>query len=98
MRVAVPHNTTRDTARRTVEQKLDSLLHQFGGQAEDLHHEWIGDTLEFKGKARGMSLQGSVEVTDATVIVDAKLPLLARAFEGKIREAVEREVGGMFRA
>jgi hypothetical protein len=98
MRVAVPHNTTRDRARKTVEQKLDGMLSQFGGHAEEIHHEWIGDTLHFKGKARGMSLAGEVEVTDAAVIVEAKLPLLARAFEGRIREAVEKEVTGMFRA
>jgi hypothetical protein len=80
-----------------VEQKIDQLLSQFGGHAEDIRHEWTGDTLRFKGKARGFTVEGTVEVTDAAVVIDAKLPLLATPFEGRIRQAVEREADAMFR-
>ena len=97
MRIAVPHNTTKENARRKVEQRLGQLLEQFGGHAEDVSHEWVGDTLQFKGRAKGFALKGSAEVTDADVIIDAKLPLLAMAFEGRIREAVQREADSMFR-
>ena len=97
MRIAVPHNTSKDMARQRVEQKLGQLLGQFSHHAEDLHHEWIGDTLEFKGKARGLSVKGTVEITDAAVIVDAKLPLIAMPFEGRIRQTVEQEAEKMFR-
>ena len=55
------------------------------------------DTLRFKGKARGLSVEGTVEVTDAAVIVDGKLPMMAKMFEGRIRQAVEREADAMFR-
>ena len=97
MRIAVPHNTTKENARQKVEQRLGQLLSQFGGHAEDVSHEWIGDTLQFKGKARGLALKGTAEVTDAAIIIDAKLPLIAMAFEGRIREAVQREADSMFR-
>jgi putative polyhydroxyalkanoate system protein len=97
MRIAVPHHTSRDMARKRVEQKIDQLLSQFGGHAEDIRHEWTGDTLRFKGKARGFTVEGTVEVTDAAVVIDAKLPLLATPFEGRIRQAVEREADAMFR-
>lgn len=97
MHIAVPHNTTKDLARQRVEQKLGQLLGQFGQHAEDLHHEWTGDTLRFKGKARGLSVEGTVEVTDADVVIDGKLPLIAKPFEGRIRQAVEQEAERMFR-
>ncbi|HYO76248.1 MAG TPA: polyhydroxyalkanoic acid system family protein [Thermoanaerobaculia bacterium] len=98
MRIAVPHNLTKDEARRRVDQKLSTLLGQFGHQAEHMEHDWAGDTLRFKGKAKGMSVQGTVEITDAAMIVDAKLPLIATMFEGKIREAVQKEADTLFRA
>ncbi len=98
MRIAVPHNMTRENARKRVEQRLANLLGQFGHQAEDLHHEWTGDTLHFKGKAKGLSVQGTVEITDAAMIVDTKLPLIAMPFEGRIREAVQKEADQIFRA
>ena len=97
MRIAVPHHTSKENARRRVEGRLDQLLAQFGGRADEIEHDWLGDTLRFKGKARGLSVEGTVEVTDAEVIVDGKLPLMARMFEGRIRQAVEREADAMFR-
>ena len=97
MRIAVPHNTSKEAARGKVEQRLGQLLAQFGGHAEQLEHEWLGDTMRFKGKARGMSVQGTVEVTDAAVVIDAKLPMVAMMFEGRIRDAVQREADAMFR-
>lgn len=97
MRIAVPHLTTRAKARSIIETKLTALLNQFGGKVEDLEHSWSGDTLEFKGKARGFHVSGSVEVTDSEVILHGKLPMLALPFEPKIKEAVKREAESLFR-
>jgi predicted metal-dependent hydrolase len=97
MRIAVPHNTTREKARRIVDQKLSTLLGQFGHHAKESEHEWTGDTLRFKGKAQGLTIEGTVEITDQMMIVDAKLPLLAKPFEGRIRQTVEHEAEVMFR-
>lgn len=97
MRIAVPHNTSKPVARGKVDQRLGQLLAQFGGHAEEIEHEWSGDTMRFRGKARGMSVEGTVEVTDAAVVIDAKLPMIAKMFEGRIREAVQREADAMFR-
>lgn len=98
MRIAVPHNMTRENARHRIDQRLQGLLRQFGHQAEEMDHEWMGDTLRFKGKAKGMKVEGTVEVTEAAMIIDAKLPLIAMAFEGRIREAVQKEADQIFRA
>lgn len=96
MRIDVPHNTSKEIARTKVESRLNQLLAKFGGQADDMEHSWFGDTLRFKGKAKGMAVEGTVEITDAAVVIDGKLPMLARMFEGKIRHAVEREAESMF--
>lgn len=97
MRIAVPHHTSKTVARTKVEQRLGQLLGQFGKHADELEHEWSGDTLKFKGKARGMKVEGSVDVTDDEIVLHAKLPLMAMPFEGKIRHAVEKEADSMFR-
>lgn len=97
MRIAVDHRTTRAKARQIVERKLGELLSQFGDKADDVQHEWFGDTLRFKGKARGFTIEGTLEVTDAAMIIDAKLPFLAKPFEGRIRQTVEREAEAIFR-
>jgi hypothetical protein len=97
MRIAVEHHTSREIAKNKVELRLSQLLGQFSDKAEEVEHEWFGDTLTFKGKAKGLKVEGTVEVTDAAVIIDGKLPLIAKPFEGKIREAVQKEADSMFR-
>ena len=98
MRIAVPHNTTKAAARRRVEEGIGQLLGQFSDRAEDVTHEWSGDTLRFRGKARGLTVEGTLEDTVAAVIIDGELPLIARPFESRIRQAVEREAEQIFRA
>jgi Putative polyhydroxyalkanoic acid system protein (PHA_gran_rgn) len=97
MRIAVEHHTTKANARQIVERKINNLLQSYGAQADQAEHEWRGDTLYFKGKARGFNIEGTVDITDTDVILDGKLPLIARAFEGKIRQTVEAEAERMFR-
>ncbi|GAC1403365.1 MAG: hypothetical protein NVSMB68_16720 [Thermoanaerobaculia bacterium] len=98
MRIAVQHNTTREKARRIVEGKMKALESQYGHYAKDVDHKWEGDTLHFGFKARGISGRGTLEVTDTDVILDGKLPLIAKPFESRIRSTVEREAQEMFQA
>ena len=44
-----------------------------------------------------MKADGTVEVTDSEVIIDGKLPLLAKPFEPRIKNQIEREAAAMFR-
>lgn len=97
MRITVPHNTSKANARQLVEKRLDDLQRQYGSQASDIDKNWNGDTLAFEVKARGFTGKGTVEITDSEVILDGKLPLLARPFEPRIKAAVEQEAAQLFR-
>jgi len=97
MRIALPHHTSKAAARKKVEERLGQLLGQFGSRADEIDHSWSGDTLSFKGKAKGLKVEGTIDVTDTEIVLHAKLPFMAIPFEGKIRHAVEKEAGSMFR-
>lgn len=97
MRIAVPHNTTKAKARRIIEERLHSAQSQYGHYADDLQHEWNGDVMTFNFKAKGLNGKGTVEITDTDVILDGKLPLIAKPFESRIRSTVEREAESLFR-
>lgn len=96
MRVSVPHNTDRDTARRKVEARLQQLLSQYGTYLNDIDQRWEGDRLVFSGSARGFKANGTVEITDSEVVFDGKLPLIAKPFEPRIKNTIEREAAAMF--
>ena len=97
MRIAIEHHTTKEKAKKIVESRLKNAERQYGHMAADFDYEWHGYTLHLKAKAKGLSVKGTVEITDTDVIVDGKIPLLAKPFESKIRHAVEREGESMFR-
>ena len=96
MRVTVPHNTNRENARQKVAARVQHLLSQYGGYLSDVDHRWHGDTLVFSGSARGFKTNGTLEVTDSEVIIDGKLPLIAKPFESRIKSTIEREAAAMF--
>ncbi|HXG58710.1 MAG TPA: polyhydroxyalkanoic acid system family protein [Thermoanaerobaculia bacterium] len=97
MRITIPHNLSKDEARRRLEQRLGDLVKQFGHYASDLEQHWNGDRMDFGFKAKGISGKGSVEITDSEVIIEGKLPLMAKPFEPRIRSAIEREAESVFR-
>jgi len=50
----------------------------------------------FAGSAKGFKANGTVEITDSEVIIDGKLPLMAKPFEPRIKSTIEREAEAMF--
>jgi len=96
MHIAVPHHTDRETAKQRIEQRLGQLLAQYQHYLSDHQSRWEGDTLHFSGGARGFKANGTIDVTDTEVIVDGKLPLIAKPFEPRIKSTIEREANAMF--
>ena len=96
MRVIVPHHTDKKTAQRKINDKLGELLGHYGHYLGESSHHWDGDRLVFSGSAKGFKANGTVEVTDSEVIIDGKLPLLAKPFEGRIKSTIEQETAAMF--
>ena len=96
MRVTVPHNTDKATARRIVDARLQQLLGQYGSYLGEIDQRWEGDRLVFSGSARGFKANGTVDITDTEVIIDGKLPLIARPFESRVKSTIEREAASMF--
>jgi hypothetical protein len=96
MRIAVPHNTNRQTARRKITERLQQVLAQYGHYLSEVDQRWEEDRLIFSGKAKGFKTNGVVEITDSEVIIDGKLPLIARPFEPRIKSTIEREAKEIF--
>jgi putative polyhydroxyalkanoate system protein len=98
MRVTVPHRTTKEAAKKKLQTLAEQMLREHGHRIEDVDQRWEGDQLFVSMKARGFNVKGTVEVTDTDVIVDGKLPLIAKPFESKIKSTIEKEGQKVFSA
>ena len=96
MRVIVPHNTTKEEARKKIDLRLGQLMAQYGHYLSESQANWSGHHLDFSGKARGFSASGTLDITDTEVIIDGKVPLIAKPFEPRIKHAIEQEAAAMF--
>ena len=90
MSMTIPHTLGEGEARKRVQGMISNMKEQYGDRVSDLHEEWNGDTGRFSLKAMGMSLKGTLQITDDQLKVDGDLPWAAKPFQGTI-EATIRE-------
>src|SRR5260370_40418328 len=98
MRISVPHRIDKASVRKRIEERLHQMLATYGHYLSEVEHRWEGDRLVFSAKAKGMKTNGTVDITDNDVIIDGKLPLLARPFEPRIKSTIEKHAETMVRA
>ena len=96
MRIARKHNMTKTGAKARLDSVLTQLLTDFGTEASDLKSGWSGDAMRFSFGTSWGKVKGKLAVTDAAVLLDVRLPLVARVFEGRIRDEVERKLREYF--
>lgn len=91
MHLEIPHKTTKADALARVQQGLEQHRAQLLENAQIHEERWDGDTLHFDATAKGQRVSGTLTVDEKNFIIDAKLPLLMRPFEGMIeRELASR--------
>jgi putative polyhydroxyalkanoate system protein len=89
--VSIPHQLSREEARRRVEELVADLLRDYGGMATRVQQSWSGDTLNFDVGAMGMSVSGHVDVEDQLVRLEAAIPFALAMLAGNMREKIEQE-------
>ena len=60
-------------------------------QATVTREDWEGETLNFAAEVQGKTITGTLVVTDTEFVIDAKLPLLWRIFEGRIEKMIAEQ-------
>jgi hypothetical protein len=97
MHLKLPHKFTKTEATARVKKMLDDARQQIAGKAEIEKEEWTGDTLNFAFSAQGQHIEGTLSVEDHDYIIDAKLPLMLRIFEGKIEKMIGEQSAQMLK-
>ena len=74
------------------DQLLPKFLEQAGDNASNVEGQWNGNVLHFAFRTRGMNIKGTFLVTDDEIIIESRLPFMARPFEGRIRSAINEQL------
>ena len=92
MHIDVPHKFSKFEASQRVKKALEDARPQMKGQV-DIHEErWENDTLHFDATAQGQRVRGTLKIEDKKFVIDAKLPLMLRLFEGRIERELAAKI------
>jgi hypothetical protein len=88
MHLQIPHEFDQQQAIEHVKQRLDGARAQIAAQVKIEKEEWDENKLSFAFTVQKQHITGMLTVEDEEFVIDAKLPLLLRMFEGKISKMV----------
>lgn len=86
----IRHGLTLDQAKRLAHTALDEYVARYASRG--LTARWASDTrAELQVAVKGVHLEAAVDVLSDVLHVDAKVPLVLRAFKGTAITYIERE-------
>ena len=91
MHLKLPHKFTKSEALQRVKQMLEQGRTQLAEKVTIQEERWENDILHFAFTAEGQSISGQLTVEDHDYIIDAKLPLMLKLFEGKIEKMIQEQ-------
>ena len=88
--VSIPHQLGRVEARRRIETDFAKILHLFPGGKADCSQRWEGDRLAFAVTALGQTVTGVIDVRDAEVTMEIRLPGVLGVIAGGLKRRLEK--------
>lgn len=92
MHLQIPHKSNKVSALTKIKKALQDGKSQMPKEVTLDEERWEGDTLNFGVTLQGKQITGTLQVTDTELVIDARLPLLWRIFEGKIEKMIGEQI------
>lgn len=86
------HALTKEEALARLQGLATRLAARFGSEVQDLRHHWYGSVLDVAFRAKGQSIDGTVNVEAGRVTVHLNVPLVAMMFRKKAEAAIHAEL------
>lgn len=91
MKHEIQHGLEPDLARKAIEKAMEAYSQRFAEYNPRFRwkSEYVG---ELGFKAKGVSVDGEIEIAGPKILVDLDVPFILRIFKGKAIEVIDREV------
>lgn len=91
MRHAIEHGLGKERARKAAQKAFETYKERFSKYNPEA--DWVDDdTLDVSFSAKGVTLDGRVELTDEEMIVDMQVPFMLKPFRKKALGVIEEEM------
>jgi putative polyhydroxyalkanoic acid system protein len=89
--VDIPHQFTRQEAKRRIQNGLGEIRSQLAGFATSVEDQWNEDQMDFRVAAVGQTVTGRIEVLDHSVRVEVYLPWVLSMIAERVRGRIQRQ-------
>jgi putative polyhydroxyalkanoate system protein len=90
--VSIPHDLGRAEAKARIESGFSGMRQNFAAMGvQDVTEAWDGDTLGFRAKGMGQTIDGRIHVRDEDVRIELDLPMLLAGLADRIRGGIEKQ-------
>lgn len=87
----IHHGLSPELARKAIDKAMEAYSARFSDYSP--HFSWKSEKKAVLGfKARGVSIDGEIEIAGPEIYVQLEVPLLLRVFKGKAMDVIDREV------
>jgi len=91
MRDTFEHELPKDKAKRATQKAIDSYKERF--EKYNPTAEWVSDDeAEISFSAKGMTLDGRLQLTDEEIVMEMDVPFLLKPFKNKALDVIEEEI------
>jgi hypothetical protein len=87
--MSIPHQLTRDEAKRRMQEGIDQARRQFGGMLGHLQERWDNYALDVTVGGVGQTVTAKALVEERTVEVSVALPWMLALLAGSVRREIE---------
>jgi hypothetical protein len=88
--MSIPHQLTREEAKRRIQEGLDQARRQFSGVLGQVEGRWDRYTLDLTVVGAGQDITARALVEERTVEVAVALPWMLALLAGRVRREIER--------
>ena len=95
LNLTVPHPLERDAVLEKIRGLLEQVKSEHGDKISNLQEEWDDNVGRFSFSVMGIAVSGKMVVESHQVALDAKLPLAALPFRGRIKDIITEQAARM---
>ncbi|MBZ0121096.1 MAG: polyhydroxyalkanoic acid system family protein [Sandaracinaceae bacterium] len=87
----IHHGLSLELARKAIDKAMEAYGARFVDY--DPRFDWKTEVLgQFSFRARGVGVEGEIEIIGPEIYVDVEVPFILRIFRGKAIDVIDREV------
>ena len=88
MEILVKHQLQKEEVINRLKNLAEELKKKYGDQLKNYNEKWSDDKVDVDFKVMGFNISGVLKIFEDKVVMEGKVPMMLKAFEGQVRDQI----------